>query len=138
EATRISCGPLRVPGTYEVVRASGTGRMTTRACSKSVVVGVVPPNSLEASRSYSNGRFINFVETIGGDSQPIDGHDARGQSEHGWLALGNQRRRRGRQRARQERQRDRRVGLHRDLRGVGRKLAPASRFLERRAGGAAE
>ena len=33
------------PGTYEVVRSSGIGRMTTRALSKSVVLGVVPPNS---------------------------------------------------------------------------------------------
>ena len=38
EATRISCGPVRVPGTYEVVRSSGTGRMTTRALSKSAAV----------------------------------------------------------------------------------------------------
>src|SRR6266850_7531150 len=79
DATRISCGPLRVPGTYDVVRSSGTGKMTTRACSKSVVVGVVPQNSPVASRSYSNGRFIHFLEAIGGDRQAVDGHDARGQ-----------------------------------------------------------
>ena len=67
EATRMSCGPLRVPATYDVVRSSGIGRITTRAFSKSVVVGVVPPNSPTAMRSYSNGRFIHFLEPIGGN-----------------------------------------------------------------------
>src|SRR6476660_3273202 len=63
EATRISCGPFRVPGTYDVVRSSGTGRMTTRALSKSEVVGVGPPNSPRVPRSYSNGRFIHVLES---------------------------------------------------------------------------
>ncbi len=58
EATRISCGPVRVPGTYEVVRSKGIGRMTTRAASKSTMVGVVPPNAPTAMYSYSNGNFI--------------------------------------------------------------------------------
>src|SRR6266446_2296037 len=106
EATRISCGPLRVPGTYEVVRSSGTGRMTTRAVSKSTVVGVVPPNSPVASRSYSNGRFIHFLEAIAGNRQAIDGHHAR-QGERWRLAPGKQRRGGGGQRAGQKRQRDR-------------------------------
>ena len=38
-------------GVDEVVRSSGTGRITTRALSKSAVVGVVPPNSPRARRS---------------------------------------------------------------------------------------
>src|SRR6185503_3844618 len=58
EATRISCGPVRVPGTYDVVRSNGTGRTTTRARSKSTMVGVVPPNSPTAMCSYSKGSFI--------------------------------------------------------------------------------
>src|SRR5919112_1469037 len=82
EATRISCGPLRVPGTYDVVRSSGIGKMTTRALAKSVVVGVVPPNSPSARCSYSNGRFIHFLETIGGDRLAIDGHRSRAKREH--------------------------------------------------------
>src|SRR4029077_12585184 len=81
EATRISCGPLRVPGTYDVVRSSGTGRMTTRALSKSVGVGVVPPNSPTATRSYSNGRFIHFLEAVVRNGLAVDRHDARGQRE---------------------------------------------------------
>ncbi len=63
EATRISCGPVRVPGTYDVVRSSGIGRITTRALSKSEVVGVVPPNSPRVTRSYSNGRCIHVLES---------------------------------------------------------------------------
>ena len=51
DATRISCGPRRVPGTYDVVRSSGIGRMTTRALAKSVVVGVAPPNAPTVSCS---------------------------------------------------------------------------------------
>jgi hypothetical protein len=51
DATRISCGPVRVPETYDVVRSRGTGRKTTRAFSKVVGVGVVPPNSPMATRS---------------------------------------------------------------------------------------
>src|ERR1035437_233598 len=58
DATRIWCGPRRVPGTYVVVRSSGMGRMTTRAFSKSVVVALVPPNSPGVTESYSNGRLI--------------------------------------------------------------------------------
>src|SRR5215470_6484102 len=76
EATRISCGPLRVPATYDVVRSSGTGRMTTRAFSKSVVVGVVPPNSPTATWSYSNGRLIHFLETIARNGLAVHGHHA--------------------------------------------------------------
>src|SRR4029450_3072090 len=45
DARRISWGPLRVPGTYDVVRSSGIGRTTTRAPAKSAVDGVVPRNS---------------------------------------------------------------------------------------------
>src|SRR5438034_11376551 len=85
EATRISCGPWRVPAAYDVVRSSGTGRMTTRAFSKSVVVGVVPPNSPTATRSYSNGRFIHFLEAVVRNGLAVDGHDARRQREH-WFA----------------------------------------------------
>ena len=44
--------------------------MTTRACSKSVVVGVVPPNSPTATCSYSNGRLIHFLETSLGTVWP--------------------------------------------------------------------
>src|SRR5919198_5714751 len=82
EATRISCGPLRVPGTYEVVRSSGIGRMTTRALGKSVVVGVVPPNSPTVSWSYSNGRFIHSLEAFAGHRLAVDRHDARRDGEH--------------------------------------------------------
>src|SRR6266550_4265357 len=57
EATRISCGPVRVPGTYDVVRSKGIGRITTRAASKSTVVGVVPPKLPTAMCSYSKGSF---------------------------------------------------------------------------------
>src|SRR5438874_13326508 len=67
EATRISCGPLRVPGTYDVVRSSGMGRMTTRALSKVVVVGGRPPNCLGATWSKSSGGFSHFLEAIDGD-----------------------------------------------------------------------
>src|SRR5205814_2496486 len=84
EATRISCGPVRVPGTYDVVRSSGIGRMTTRAWAKSVVVGVVPPNSPIVTCSYSNGRFIHFPEgdkAVAGDGGAVDGHGTRGQIE---------------------------------------------------------
>ena len=76
DATRISCGPLRVPGTYDVVRSSGIGRMTTRALSKSVVVGLVPPNSPGVTDSYSNGWLIPVLETIGRYRLAVDGHDA--------------------------------------------------------------
>src|SRR5262247_1533515 len=86
DATRISCGPVRVPGTYDVVRSSGTGRMTTRALSKSVVVGVVPPNSPTASWSYSNGRLIHFLEAFARHGLAVDRHDARRQGECGLLA----------------------------------------------------
>src|SRR5215831_11093740 len=69
DATRISWGPVRVPGTYDVVRSNGTGRMTTRALSKSTIVGVVPPNSPTAMLSYSKGSFdIDVLEegVVGG------------------------------------------------------------------------
>src|SRR6185295_17907071 len=81
DATRISCGPLRVPGTYDVVRSSGIGTMTTRALSKSVLVGVVPPNSPRVCWSYSNGRLIQFLEALVGDVEAVDRHDARRQGE---------------------------------------------------------
>src|SRR5207248_10446385 len=48
---------VRVPGTYDVVRSKGIGRITTRAASKSTVVGVVPPKSPTAMCSYSKGSF---------------------------------------------------------------------------------
>src|ERR1051325_5861009 len=69
EATRISCGPVRVPGTYDVVRSNGIGRITTRARSKSTIVGVVPPKSPTAMLSYSKGSFdIDVLEegVVGG------------------------------------------------------------------------
>src|SRR2546428_4794287 len=138
DATRISCGPLGVPGTYDVVRSSGIGRMTTRAFSKSVVVGVAPPNSPIVTCSYSNGRLIHFLEALVGDGLAVDRHDAARQGEHRFLSRGDERRRRGRQRAREQRQRDRRVGLHRHFVGIGRELAPALRLLEARPGCAAE
>ena len=56
----------------------------------------------------------------------------------GPAAAGEQRRERRRQRARQQRQRDRRIALHRHLRGVGRELAPALRLFEARSRRAAE
>src|SRR6266849_542055 len=74
EATRISCGPLRVPGTYDVVRSSGIGRMTTRARAKSVVVGVVPPNSPTSIWSYSNGRLIHYLEALVGNGLAVGRH----------------------------------------------------------------
>src|SRR6185503_15656626 len=82
EATRISCGPVRVPAIYDVVRSSGTGRMMTRAFSNVVGVGVVPPNSPRATRSYSNGRFIHFLEAVVGNSLAVDRHHTRRQGEH--------------------------------------------------------
>src|SRR6185503_7552484 len=126
DATRISCGPLRVPGTYDVVRSSGIGKMTTRACSKSVVVGVVPPYSPMVSCSYSNGRRIHFLETFGRDGLTVDRHDGAGQGEHGPPAIGH------------ERRRDRRLALHRHLGGIGGQLAPTLRLFEARPGRPAE
>src|SRR5688572_18666733 len=125
----MSCGPLRVPATYDVVRSSGTGRMTTRAFSKSVVVGVVPPYSPTATRSYSNGRFIHSLEVIGRNGLAVNRHDARRQGEDGRPAPRQNRRRRGRERRRQNRQRDRAVGLNAHLRRIGGELAPALRLL---------
>src|SRR5262249_43779938 len=138
EATRISCGPLRVPGTYDVVRSRGIGKMTTRAFSKSVVVGVAPPNSPIVTCSYSNGRLIHFLEALVGNGLAVDRHGAARQREHGFLPLAQERRGRARERAREQRQGDRRVGLHRNLVGVGRQLAPALRLFEARARSAAE
>src|SRR5262252_5887963 len=103
DATRISCGPVRVPGTYDVVRSSGTGRMTTRALSKSVVVGVVPPNSPMVTCSYSNGRFIHFLKTVARNGGAVDGHRPGGQIEDRLLPLGQQRLRALRERGRQDR-----------------------------------
>src|SRR5579872_1758939 len=141
EATRISCGPVRVPGTYDVVRSSGIGRTTTRAPSKSVVVGVVPPYSPIVTCSYSNGRFIHFPESekaVGCDAGAVDGHWPGGEIEHRPLAAGQQLFCALRERGREERQGDRRVGLNRHARGIRRQLAPALRFLETRTRGAAE
>ena len=45
EASRISRGPLRVPGTYEVVRSTGTGSTTTRDSSNDVGCGSAPPKT---------------------------------------------------------------------------------------------
>src|SRR4029077_8697914 len=81
EATRISCGPLRVPGTYDVVRSRGIGRMTTRALLKSVGAGVVPPNSPTVIWSYSNGRFIHALEALVGHGLSVDRHDAARERE---------------------------------------------------------
>jgi len=44
DASRISRGPFRVPDTYDVVRSTGTGRMTTRESSNDFIVGIAPPN----------------------------------------------------------------------------------------------
>src|SRR5215467_13714712 len=107
EATRISCGPLRVPGPYDVVRSSGMGRMTTRAFSKSVVVGVVPQNSPTVTLSYSNGRFIHFLEAVVRDCLAVDRHDASGQCENGFPAGGGERRGGRRQGAGEQRERQR-------------------------------
>src|SRR5947207_11808087 len=114
EATRISCGPLRVPGTYDVVRSSGMGRMTTRALAKSVVVGVVPPNSPIATWSYSNGRFIHLLEALVRDGEAVDRHDAAGQREHRHLARGQRGARAAGEGAGEQGQGDRRVRLHGD------------------------
>src|SRR5439155_3206523 len=138
EATRISCGPFRVPATYDVVRSSGAGKTTTRALAKSVVVGVVPPNSASVSRSYSNGRLIHFLETFVGNRVTVDGHDARRHGEHRHGALLQERRGRRRQGADEQRQRDGGIGLHRDFRGVARQFAPALGLFQARSGGAAE
>src|SRR6266699_3801477 len=112
EATRISCGPSRVPGTYDVVRSSGTGRMTTRAFSKSVEVGLVPPNSPGVTESYSNGRLIHVLEAIGGYDLAVDRHHTRRQGERRHPAPGKNGRGGAREGGREDRQCDRRVGLH--------------------------
>src|SRR5262245_31313448 len=114
------------------------GKMTTRAFSKSVVVGVVPPNSPSATCSYSNGRLIHFLEAIVGDRLPVDGHRARTEREHRLGARGEQRRGRRRERADEERQGDGRVRLDRDPGGIGGELPPALRLLEAGAGCAAK
>src|SRR5450759_5315709 len=128
DATRISCGPLRVPGTYDVVRSSGMGRMTTRALANSVVVGVVPPNSPTVTWSYSNGRLIHVLEALVGNRLTVDRHHAVGEGEYRHLPRFEQRRGARDQRAREARQRDRRVGLDRDPRRIGCQLAPALRL----------
>src|SRR6266508_4183177 len=138
DATRISCGPFRVPDTYDVVRSSGRGRMTTRAWAKSVVVGVVPPNSPMATCSYSNGRLIHFLEALAGNGVAVDRHRARGQREDRLAPRGEQRRCRDGQGAGEQRQRDRRIGLDRHFGRIGGELAPALCFLETGTGRAAE
>src|SRR5262245_41529831 len=138
DATGISCGPMRVPGTYEVVRSSGMGRITTRAPLKSDGLGVVPPNSPMATRSYSNGRLIHFLEALAGDRLAVDRHRPRGMGED-WLRPRAAERRSGDgERAGQNRQRDRRIGMDRHVRRVGGELPPALRLLQTRSGGAAE
>src|SRR5438067_13007575 len=112
--------------------------MTTRAFSKSVVVGVVPPNSPTVIWSYSNGRFIHALEALGGDGLAVDGHDAARERELRLPPRGEQRSRGGGERAREERQRDGGVGLDRDARRIGRELPPALRLFEARSRGAAE
>src|SRR5437016_686545 len=115
--------------------------MTTRALAKSVVVGVVPPNSPIVTWSYSNGSFIHFPggnKAIARDGGAVDRHGARGELEDGPLAFGQNLFRRRGQRSREQRQRNRRVRLDRHPRGIGRKLAPALRFLEAGARRAAE
>src|SRR5438445_8481545 len=115
EAIRISWGPSLVPGTYDVVRSSGIGRMTTRALSKLAVVGLVPPNSPGVTWSYSNGRFIHVLETGGRNRGAVDRHHARAHgAEHRSLASREQRRRGRGQRAREKRQRHGGVGLDGD------------------------
>src|ERR1035437_6371352 len=84
DATRISCGPRRVPGTYVVVRSSGMGRMTTRAFSKSVVDALVPSTSPGVTESYSSVRLIHVLEAVGGYGLAVDRHDAlrKGEGRH--------------------------------------------------------
>src|SRR5712692_6408625 len=98
--------------------------MTTRARAKSVVVGVVPPNSPTSIWSYSNGRLIHYLEALVGNGLAVDRHDAARQGEYRDPARGQQRRRGRGERACQQRQRDRRVGLHRNLRGIGGQFSP--------------
>src|SRR5262249_28119813 len=112
--------------------------MTTRAFSKSVVVGVVPPNSPTVTWSYSNGRLIPFLEALVRHGLAVARHHTIGRRESRLLARGDERRGAGGQRAGEDRQRDGGVGLHRDLRGIGRQLAPALRLLEARPRGAAK
>src|SRR5262245_1574120 len=138
DATRISCGPLRVPATYDVVRSSGIGRMTTRACAKSVVVGVVPPNSPMATWSYSNGRLIQLLEPLARHGLAVDCHDAAGKIEFRLFPGRKQPRARRRERRGKDGQGDGRVGLNRHFVGFHRQLAPALCLLEARPRGAAE
>src|SRR5712692_1390331 len=138
DATRISCGPPRVPDRYVVVRSRGIGRMTTRAFSKSAVVGLTPPNSPSVWCSYSNGRFIHVLEAVGRHGHAVDGHHSRRHgSEHRTFAVGKNPGGAGGERRREKGERDRRVRLDRYPRRIGRELAPALRFLEARSGGAA-
>src|SRR5262245_1659716 len=113
EATRISWGPFRVPGTYEVVRSRGMGRITTRALLKLAVVGIVPPNSPTAMRSYSNGRFILGLEAVGRERLVVNRHHTGRQREHGTATAGELLGVDVGERAGQQRQRDGGVGLHR-------------------------
>src|SRR5712691_11379962 len=112
--------------------------MTTRARAKSVVVGVVPPNSPTSIWSYSNGRLIHFLEALVGNCLAVDRHNAASEGEYRHSARGQQSWRGRSERARQQRQRDRGVGLHRDLGGIGGQFSPALRLFEARAGRAAE
>src|SRR6266542_1752209 len=103
--------------------------MTTRALAKLVVVGIVPPNSPTATRSYSNGRFILGLKAVGRNGLVVNRHDARGQCEHRlaapgehlWIDMGES--------AGQKRQRDRGIGLNRYPVGIGGELPPALSFL---------
>src|SRR5581483_8615840 len=112
--------------------------MTTRAFSKSVVVGVVPPNSPTATRSYSNGRFIHFLEAVVRDGLAVDRHQARVEGERRLAARRRLRFAADGEGAGQQRQRDRRVGLYRNAMRIGVQFAPALRLLQTRAGRAAE
>src|SRR6476659_4227921 len=64
EASRISRGPFRVPETYDVVRSTGTGRITTCDSSNDRMIGIVPPKAIGAACSYSNGKLISTVSLL--------------------------------------------------------------------------
>src|ERR1700693_6194239 len=116
DATRISWGPVRMPETSDVVRSRGTGRKTTRALSNVVGVGVVPPKSPMATRSYSNGRFIHFLEAIVRNRLAVNRHDAGRQGEHRRLAPRDNGEGGTGERTDQQGQGDRGVGLDRHAR----------------------
>ena len=65
EATRISCGPVRVPGTYEVVRSSGIGKDHDPGA---VEIGVasMPPNVAGSDVAGSQTAGSSVLERVGG------------------------------------------------------------------------